>query len=241
MRQRAGEVKPRRPRDAHLHLRHHRRPEGRDAHARQPAAQRARRGEGVPAGRPTTGRASASCRCATASSAPPATTSCCTWASRSPTPRASRRCPRTCSEVRPAHHVLGAAPLREDVRPRQREGRLRPAAASRRSSAGRSASAARCSRTPSRARSPGRLLKAKFALADKLVFSKIKDAHRRAAAAVHLGRRAARARDRRVLRRRRHAGLRGLRAHRDEPRHHLQPPRRSSSRARSACRSSTSR
>ena len=44
-------------------------------------------------------------------------------------------------------HVLGAAPLREDVRARPREGRRRPARCARRSSAGRSAWAARSSAT----------------------------------------------------------------------------------------------
>ena len=48
VRRRAAEVSRRRPRHPHLHLGHHRRPQGGDAHPRQPRLQRPRRGEGLP-------------------------------------------------------------------------------------------------------------------------------------------------------------------------------------------------
>ena len=73
-----------------------------------------------------------------------------------------------------AHHVLGAAPLREDVRPGQREGGERPAAAAEDLPLGdrrRPASV----RPHRREHAAGaRSSRPQFALADKLVFSKIK-------------------------------------------------------------------
>ncbi len=121
----------------------------------------------------TSGRLSASCRCATASSAPPATTSCSTAGSRSPTRRASRRCPRTCRRcgrsimcsvprlyekmyARVNEKVASDPPLRQKI--------FRWAIG-----VGGQVFAHTVARTE-----PGALLKLQFSLADKLVFSKIK-------------------------------------------------------------------
>ena len=67
--------------------------------------------------------------------------------------------PANMAEVRPHRDVLGAAPLREDVRARAREGGGRPAAAAGASSAGRSASGARGFRHRVAQRAPGPLLR----------------------------------------------------------------------------------
>ena len=70
------QVEAGRPRDAHLHLGHHRRPQGRDAHARQHLLERAWRRSRVLPLRGTDECLSASCRCRTSSSGWPATTAC---------------------------------------------------------------------------------------------------------------------------------------------------------------------
>ena len=113
---------------------------------------------------------------------------------------------------RQADRVPERAPrLREGPHRRRREVRRGDRRRSGSSSTGRSASAARVSALERAGKPVPRGLAAQHALADRLVYAKVKDAARRAPAARDLRRRAALARDRRVLPRDRHPPDRGLR------------------------------
>ncbi len=223
VRRRAAEVTGGRPRHPHLHLGHHRRPQGGHAHPRQPRPQRPRRGEGLPDGGPRVD----------GPQLPAAVPQ--LRAHRRPQlhapPRGHHRLRGERREGAGEHaggaavdHVLGAPPLREDVRAGEREGGVGPAAAAEGLPLGDRGGAedVRPHRGAHRARGAP---EAEALPRGQARLLEDQGADGRPAPALHLRRGAARPRDRRVLRRRRDARLRGLRSLRDEPRHHLQPPR----------------
>ena len=191
------------PGHAHLHLGHHRRPQGRDAHALATssrtsigsgqvfdAAGPGRRGALLPAalprlrahGRPLPDAATQGATIAYAESV--------------------EKVPANMARGAADRDVLGAAPLREDVRARPREGGGRSARCARRSSAGRIGRGPRGVPAPgASARRRACLLRLKRARRRHARLLEDQGAHGRAAAPLRLRRRAARPRDRGVLRR----------------------------------------
>ncbi len=126
-------------------------------------------------------------------------------------------------------HVLGAAPLREDLRAGPREGGGGPAHPAAHLPLGHRR---RPRVVPPRGRSdpPGPRPAPEARGGRRAGAVEDPGAHRRPPQALRLGRRAPLARDRRVLRRRGPHGSRGLRPHRDEPGDLRQPPRQAPAR-----------
>ena len=131
--------------------------------------------------------------------------------------------PANMAEVRPT--VMFSVPrLYEKMHARDPgEGGRRPAAAAAHLSLGPARWGWRSFRHRVAQDAPPASLRLQRALADRLVFAKIKRAGGRPPARVRLRRRAPLARDRGVLRGRRAPDPRGLRPHRDEPGHHREP------------------
>ena len=210
----ALECRARRPRHAHLHLGHHGRAQGRDAHPRQHHLER----DGEPASLielradrrvPLLPAALAHLR-AHGRALP-----CSTRVRSSPTRRASTPSPRDMRRCRPT--LMASVPrLYEKIYARVLENAL---AGSPRQAADLLLGPARSARPGSTARSRGEPVPASLALQHRAGrpagVLEAAGAHRRPAPLLRLGRRAARGRDHRVLLRGRPADPRGLRPHRD--------------------------
>ena len=203
----------RRPRHHHLHLGHDRRPQGRDAHARQHRRQRRR----LPAGR----RAARRRQLPVVPAAVPHLR-----AHGRALRHARLRAPRSRTRERrdrgrrraggaPDRAVRCAALLREGLRARHGERRHAAAAAARASSAGGSASAQQVARLRFAGKTAAAVARASRPHRRPAGGRQGARARRRPHALLHLGRRAARPQGDGVLLRHRHPDDRGLRAHRD--------------------------